>query len=380
MQTRSQAKAALSLPMSSPHISPHPSPKKEKTPIIKIRSPLVEEELPEPPIPDIEDSIPPLPYDELLTTVKSLGKSSSKPESVGKLREPETFTGKDPKKLKNFLLQCKLYFRNMPETFRDDSTKINFALSYLRDVALEWFEPGISGEIEVIPDWIDDWDLFVKELQTNFGPYDEVGDVERELVNLCMKDNQQISKYLVQFNSLSSQSQWGKQALKHHFYDGLPSRLKDEITKGEGKPRTLSEMRQKARNADARYWERVQERTQEQAYKHPQQKTQQQPVASSSSSSRPSTQPRTTDSKTADAKTGPAPAKPSKLAGKLDSKGKLTPQERQNRISKNLCMYCGETGHKASDCPHAKAAKAKAATASESGSKPKDPAPEQKKG
>ena len=87
-----------------------------------------------------------------------------------------------------------------------------------------------------------------------------------------------------------------------------------------------------------------------------------------------------TDSKTADTKTRPTPAKPSKLAGKLDSKGKLTPQERQNCIYKNLCMYCGGTGHKASDCPHAKVAKAKAATASESGSKPKDPTPEQKKG
>ena len=164
MQTRSQAKAAVSFPMSSPHISPHPSPKKEKTPIIESCSPLVEEELPELPIADIEDSVPPLPYDKLLTTVKSLGKSSSKPESVGKLREPETFTSKDPKRLKNFLLQCKLYFRNMPETFRDDSTKINFTLSYLQDVALEWFEPGISGKTEVIPDWIDDWDLFIKEL------------------------------------------------------------------------------------------------------------------------------------------------------------------------------------------------------------------------
>ena len=100
MQTRSQAKAAVSSPMStkpSPHISPHPSPKKEKTPIIKICSPFVEEELPEPPIINIEDSVPPLPYDELLTTVKSLGKSSSKPDSVGKLREPETFTSKDLK-------------------------------------------------------------------------------------------------------------------------------------------------------------------------------------------------------------------------------------------------------------------------------------------
>ena len=58
----------------SPHISPHPSPKKEKTPVIKIHSPLVKEELPEPEpqIRDIEDSLP-LPYNELLSAVKSLG-------------------------------------------------------------------------------------------------------------------------------------------------------------------------------------------------------------------------------------------------------------------------------------------------------------------
>ena len=74
--------AAVSLSMSSPHISPHPSPKKEKTPVIEICSPPVEEELPEPPIIDIEDSVPPLPYDELLTAVKSLGKSSSKPDDT----------------------------------------------------------------------------------------------------------------------------------------------------------------------------------------------------------------------------------------------------------------------------------------------------------
>ena len=171
--------------------------------------------LPEPPIKDIEDTVP-LPYDELLSTVKSLGKSPSKPEVIGKLREPETFTSKDPKWLKPFLFQCKLYFWNLPETFWDNSTKVNFALSYLRDVAQEWFEPGISGELDEILDWIDNWNFFVDELQTNFGPFDKVGDVEHELVNLRMKSNQQISEYLVQFKSLSSQCQWGEPALRHH--------------------------------------------------------------------------------------------------------------------------------------------------------------------
>ena len=130
-------------------------------------------------------------------------------------------------------------------------------------------------------------------------------------------------------------------------------------------------MQQKARNADAQYWECVQECTQEQASRQPQQKSQQQPVTSSSSSW-PTNQPHSMDNKPADNKSGTSPAKltppqKSKLAGKLDSKGKLTPQEHQNHIANNLCLYCGASGHKASDCPHAKVAKEKAASASESG-------------
>jgi hypothetical protein len=56
---------------------------------------------------------------------------------AGKLSEPEPFTGKDPKKLKAFIFQCQLYFQN--SDFDSDSKKVTFALSYLRDVAQEWF-------------------------------------------------------------------------------------------------------------------------------------------------------------------------------------------------------------------------------------------------
>ena len=149
-----------------------------------------------------------------------------------------------------------------------------------------------------------------------------------------MKIDQWISEYLVWFNCLSSQCQWGEPTLRHHFYDGLPPWLKDNITKGDRKPQTLSELQQKARNADAWYWEHIQEYTQEQASRQPQQKSQQQPVTSSSSSSWLTNQPHSTDNKPADNKSSTSPAKLTppqklKLAGKLDSKGKLTPQEHQ---------------------------------------------------
>jgi len=72
-----------------------------------------------------------------------------------------------------------------------------------------------------------------------------------------------ISKYLVRFNSLAVCCSWGKSALRHRFYDGLPSCLKDDVNHGEGKPKDLLSMCQKAQNSDAHYWEHIQECSQE---------------------------------------------------------------------------------------------------------------------
>jgi hypothetical protein len=60
---------------------------------------------------------------------------------------------------------------------------------------------------------LDDWEEFVKELEVNFGPYDETGEVENELAMLKMLTGQHISEYLVHFNSLASRCDWGDSAL-----------------------------------------------------------------------------------------------------------------------------------------------------------------------
>ena len=70
-------------------------------------------------------------------------------------------------------------------------------------MAQEWFEPRISGLTDNYPEWLDNWDLFVDELQNNFGPFDESTNVEHELTNLWMKDSQCISECLMCFNSLA---------------------------------------------------------------------------------------------------------------------------------------------------------------------------------
>jgi len=48
---------------------------------------------------------------------------------------PDTFSSTEPDKLNNFLFQCCLYFHANPAQFNTDIVKINFAITYLTEVA-----------------------------------------------------------------------------------------------------------------------------------------------------------------------------------------------------------------------------------------------------
>jgi Retrotransposon gag protein len=302
------------------------------------------------------ESSPSTQANDLVWAIKKLGKMKS---DAGKLREPEPFTGKDPKKLKAFIFQCQLYFHN--SDFNSDSKKVTFALSYLRDVAQEWFEPGISGLTDEPPEWFDNWEAFLDKLHTNFRPYDKTGDAEHELTNLRMRDNQRVSDYLVHFSGLALCCSWGEPALRYRFYEGLPPQIKDELSKSE-EPRTLQVLKQKVQNIDARYWERTQERSREQQYRQNPPKS-----STSAASAVPSTIPKSTPHSNFRSEQKPKPknSKPTTpcvdLSGKLDSKGKLTQQERQRQIDKNLCLFCRGSGHRTNTCP-VKSARGRAAT------------------
>ena len=50
------------------------------------------------------------------------------------------------------------------------------------------------------------------------------------------------------------------------------------------------------------------------------------------------------------------------ISDKLGKNGKVIREEREHHLKEGLCLYCGEKGHIAQDCPKSKAAKACAAT------------------
>ena len=180
------------------------------------------------------------------------------PSKKTKAKEPDTFDGSDSRKLNNFIILCSLYFRSNP-AYEDDAAKVNFALSYLRGTALEYFEPEIIDS-DNIPSWIDDWEDFVKTLRTQFGPIDPTGDAESGIDHLKMNDNQRIIKYNVEFNKLAVRTHWDEGVLRHRYYSGLAERIKD-IMGQQGKPSTLEGMKKLAHSIDSRHWERLGEKS-----------------------------------------------------------------------------------------------------------------------
>ena len=172
--------------------------------------------------------------------------------SMVKLREPDAFDGSNPKKLCTFLLHCKLNFQDRPDLFPDGTTKVNYVLSYLKGSALECFEPGLLEP--TMPTWASDFDLFVAELEANFGTYNPVGEAEAKLERLRMQENHQAMKYFIKFTQLAARVQWGQAALLRQAYNGLAKRIKNDLVHHD-KPTMLSNLQKLVQAIDSHYWE-----------------------------------------------------------------------------------------------------------------------------
>jgi len=295
--------------------------------------------------------------------------SADRDSSSGRTKvcEPDTFDGTDPRKLRAFLVQCELNFQDRPKAFASDRARVTFAQSYLKGMALEWFEPDLlnSANPRAHLLWMDNYAQFVSELKSNFSPHDPVGDAEHQLDNLSMKEGQKINKYMVEFNRLAGQVRgYGNGALRHIFYSGLPDRIKDKIS-CVGKPRTLDGYRTLAQTIDARYWERKSEvARQTKSSMSSTSNSASKGNSSTSSDSKGKTKEKDNKNKSSDKSKSSSGAKPpsSETPAHLGKDGKLTEEERQRCIKDKLCMFCGQPGHMARDCPKStsKSSKAKA--------------------
>ena len=138
-----------------------------------------------------------------------------------------------------FILQCSLHFQDRANAFSTSRAKVAYALSYLMGPALGWFELGLFALSP--PTWVHHWDLFHTELESNFGPFDPVGESKAEIETLVMAEGSHSTTYFVEFNHLASRIQWGDHALLQQAYKGLARRIKNEMVHHD-QPVTLQDL------------------------------------------------------------------------------------------------------------------------------------------
>src|SRR6266436_1640963 len=222
--------AQLPLPSARPSIIPCPAPNPRKTPPQPSFS--------QPPTPQIP---PPAAaatngdktMQNLLCALITLGQPMPQnpppqtlvpaPSTQTCTHAPDAFDGSNLEDLWAFLLHCQITFNAHPQNFTSESAKVCFTISYLKKMALEWFEQGIlEDDPTQAPGWKSSWTEFIKELQTHFRPANPTGVAEAELQHLTMSSRACLSEYLVRFNTLASRVEWGDAALCFQFYDSLP--------------------------------------------------------------------------------------------------------------------------------------------------------------
>jgi Domain of unknown function (DUF4939) len=306
---------------------------------------------------------------ELSDSLRTLRQNQSPPrEEKIKVRDPDTFDGSNPRRLRDFLVSCNLHFRDRPQVFASDEKKILFILSYLKGSALSWFEPGLNDPTDSAH-WMWDYQVFLGELEGNFGPHDPVGDAEKALAELSMKKTGHITKYNVDFWELASRVDWNEAALRDRYYRGLPLRLRTELLRG-GRPETLASLRLKAQDADNIYWMQEEEirletrssgnsgnsgRREAKGISQPNVSGQPRPHSSFPANRR-------NFGNSSGARSMFQRDKPREtLSDKIGKNGKLTGEEKDRRMKEGLCLYCGEKGHIAGACPKSRSTKGRSA-------------------
>src|SRR5271163_2381970 len=174
-----------------------------------------------------------------------------------KVNPPEEFDGRSSRKLKSFLVSCNNAFRGDPDVFANDDKRVTFALSYLRGSAQRHFDHQIEDEEEphfVAPPWLNSWTYFVEELREMFADPNSEATAEADLDNLRMHANQKFSDFLIEFNVLASQVNWGDRALRHRLKQALPDRIKDNLVLVQ-EPSGLLEWKHLVLSIDRHYWE-----------------------------------------------------------------------------------------------------------------------------
>ena len=246
--------------------------------------------------------------------------------SVGlaRVHAPPVFTGKDARAVRAFVTKCQTAFEF--HRMVDPHQRVLYAASHFSDHALNWYE-NLQVRDPMHPT-LHDWPRFCEELQATFGEPYPVFSAQGRLYRIRMQPYQRIVDFTAEFMIDAPVSQLGDFALAMLYYEGLPTRLKNEVTR-QGRPEMLDPLVSLATRIDRTYWE------QREADRPKQPAVAFRPQYSS-----------TTDRAHPEQATA-RPPQPATLARPTKER---RPDVKEERRRKGLCWYCGSDKHLQAGC------------------------------
>ncbi|KAL0154784.1 hypothetical protein M9458_049047, partial [Cirrhinus mrigala] len=223
-----------------------------------------------------------------------------------RLAFPDKFDG-TPAKCKGFLLQCSMFVNQQPALYPTDQSRIAFVCSLLSGRALDWATAVWSEDHVVFPSFA----AFLQNFKEVFEHSADGMEVGEQLLQLRHGKNT-AADYALAFRTLAAQTGWPDDPLKLLFRKGLNAELQSELAcRDEGK--SLAQFIDLAIRVDN--------------------------LVRAHRPQRPLTSSVPTNSQ-------PSESKPMQIGVTH-----ISSEERERRIQRNLCLYCGLPGHMRSSCP-----------------------------
>jgi hypothetical protein len=219
-----------------------------------------------------------------------------------------------------------LNFRDRPSTFKTGSTKVQYAISYLTGMALQYCEPTILGELHLEPDWLGDWELF----KGNSNSTSDLSITQPKLEMIVMKEHYKSARYFFDFTTASTRTGWNDAALRHAAYKGLMKRIKDDLLHFP-QFQSFTELGQFTLECNSHYWGKKEYDAMPNAHSpqtsnhSPNQLTNANQSSSSSNNNKNHNKGNNSNSKGLDNNSTPQHSAPN-LSSKLRKDGKLTPE------------------------------------------------------
>ncbi len=230
---------------------------------------------------------------------------------------PPPYDG-DPNSCRAFLSQCSLVFALQPRRYVMEESQVAFVITLLKGRARDWATAVWDARAPFCATFQD----FRAEMIKLFDRSAQGDEAASQLVRLN-QDGRSVTDYSIQFGTLAAACDWNEAALRARFREGLDDEIQDEIVTHE-LPRDFDSLVELALRVEGRLQRRRQRWTARPF----------RPLSEGAPSSALTSSPSVSD---------PEPMQVGRL--------RLTAKEKQDRLARGLCLYCGKPGHRAIQCP-----------------------------